>query len=164
MYLLDTDTLIYFLKGHDAVVRNFKACMNTPKAISVITYGELVYGCRRSERALENLARVRRLAELYPLADVTRAIMDSFAEMKAALSAAGTPVDDFDLVIGCTALTLNYAIVSNNVGHFEKIPGLKIVNWTLDAASPAQRAAVARRGLAGDALEAGAELAQGAKR
>ncbi len=131
MYLLDTDTLVYFLKGHDAVVRNFKACMNAPKAISVVTYGELVYGCHRSQRGVENLARVRRLAELYPLVDVTRAVMDSFAEMKAALSASGTPVDDFDLVIGCTAVTLNCAVVTNNARHFEKIPGLKVVNWTL---------------------------------
>ncbi len=44
MYLLDTDTLIYFLKGNEAVVENFKACMDAPKAVSVITYGELVYG------------------------------------------------------------------------------------------------------------------------
>ena len=134
MYLLDTDTLVYFLKGHDAVVRNFKARMNTPKAISVVTYGELVYGCRKSERTAENMARVRRLAELYPLVDVTRAVMDSFAEIKATLSAAGTSVDDFDLVIGCTALTLNYAVVTNNARHFEKIPGLRVVNWTLDVA------------------------------
>jgi tRNA(fMet)-specific endonuclease VapC len=135
MYLLDTDTLVYFLKGHDAVVRNFKARLNTPKAISVVTYGELVYGCRKSQRAAENLARVRRLAELYPLVDVTRAVMDSFAEIKAALSANGTTVDDFDLVIGCTALTLNYAVVTNNARHFEKIPGLRVVNWTLDVAT-----------------------------
>jgi tRNA(fMet)-specific endonuclease VapC len=133
MYLLDTDTLVYFLKGHDAVVRNFKAHLNTPKAISVVTYGELVYGCRKSQRAAENLARVRRLAELYPLMDVTRAVMDSFAEIKATLSVTGTTVDDFDLVIGCTALTLNYAVVTNNAKHFEKIPGLRVVNWTLDA-------------------------------
>jgi len=133
MYLLDTDTLVYFLKGHDSVVRNFKACMNAPKAISVVTYGELVYGCHRSQRAVGNLARVRRLAELYPLVDVTRAVMDSFAEMKATLSASGSPVDDFDLVIGCTALALNYAVVTNNARHFEKIPGLKVVNWTLDS-------------------------------
>lgn len=134
MYLLDTDTLIYFLKGHDAAVRSFTAHMNTPKAISVVTYGELIYGCRKSERAAENLARVRRLAELYPLIDVTRAVMDSFAEIKAALSAAGTPVDDFDLIIGCTALTLNYAVVTNNARHFEKIPGLRVVNWMLTPA------------------------------
>lgn len=134
MYLLDTDTLIFFLKGHDVVVRNFTACLKTPKAISVVTYGELVYGCHKSQRPMENLARVRRLAELYPLVDVTRAVMDSFAEIKSELSAGGTTIDDFDLLIGCTALTLNYTVVTNNTKHFDKIPGLRLVNWTLDSA------------------------------
>ena len=129
MYLLDTDTLIYFLKGDVTVVENFNAVLNTPKAISVITYGELVYGSRRSERMTENLARAHRLAELYPVIDVTRAVMDIFGETKASLSASGSTVDDFDLVIGCTALTLGYAVVSNNTKHYNKIPGLKVVNW-----------------------------------
>lgn len=129
MYLLDTDTLIYLLKGHGTVVEHFKACVDRPKAISVITYGELVFGCRKSERVAENLARVHRLAELYPIIEITRSVMDSFGEIKASLSADGTTVDDFDLLIGCTALTLNYAVVSNNTKHYRKIPGLRVVNW-----------------------------------
>jgi len=129
MYLLDTDTLVYFLKGNESVVDNFKACMDAPKAISVVTYGELIYGCRKSERAAENLAKVHRLAELYPIIDITRSVMDSFGEIKAQLSTAGTSVDDFDLLIGCTALALNYTVVTNNTKHYEKIPGLKVVNW-----------------------------------
>ena len=129
MYLLDTDTLIYFLKGNEAVVENFKACMDAPKAISVITYGELIYGCRKSERVTENLARVHRLAELYPLIDVGRSVMDSFGEIKAELSTTGSTVDDFDILIGCTALALNCTVVTNNTKHYENIPGLKVVNW-----------------------------------
>lgn len=130
MFLLDTDTLIYFLKGHEAVVENFKARSNKPKAISVITYGELVYGAHKSQRTAENLAKVRRLAELYPIIDVSRAIMDGFGEIKASLSSEGITVDDFDLQIGCTALSLNYTVVTNNQKHFQKIPGLKMENWT----------------------------------
>ncbi len=130
MYLLDTDTLIYFLKGNEAVVENFKASMNTPKALSVITYGELIYGCRKSERVAENLARVHHLADLYPIIDITRSVMDSFGEIKAQLSSAGTTVDDFNLLIGCTALALNYTVVTNNTKHYEKISGLNVVNWS----------------------------------
>ena len=129
MYLLDTDTLIYFLKGHETVVQKFKASANSPKAISIVTYGELVYGARKSERMPENLAKVYRLAELYPVIDITRAVMDSFGEIKASLSSSGITVDDFDLQIGCTALMLNYTVVSNNTRPFEKIPGLKLANW-----------------------------------
>jgi tRNA(fMet)-specific endonuclease VapC len=130
MYLLDTDTLIYFLKGNVRVVDNFKAHRALPKAFSVITYGELIYGCRKSRQIVENLARVRQLAEYYPIIDVTRSVMECFGEMKALLTQSGKPLDDFDLLIGCTALTMNYAIVTNNTKHYQKIPGLKVVNWS----------------------------------
>lgn len=129
MYLLDTDTLIYFLKGHASVVAHFKSSMNVPKAFSVVTYGELLYGCHKSQRMNENLAKVRRLAEIYPVVDVTRPVMECFGELKASLSSAGTGVDDFDLLIGCTALTMNYAVVTNNIKHYQKIPGVKVLNW-----------------------------------
>ncbi len=129
MYLLDTDTLIYFLKGHETVVQSFRTHANKSKAISVVTYGELVYGARKSERVPENMAKIHRLAELYPVIDITRSVMDSFGEIKALLSSSGTTVDDFDLQIGCTALMLNYTVVTNNIKHFKKIPGLKLANW-----------------------------------
>jgi len=129
VYLLDTDTLIYFLKGHEIVVQSFRTHANKPKAISVVTYGELVYGARKSDRVPENIAKIHRLAELYPVIDITRSVMDSFGEIKALLSSSGTTVDDFDLQIGCTALMLNYTVVTNNTKHFQKIPGLKLANW-----------------------------------
>jgi tRNA(fMet)-specific endonuclease VapC len=129
MYLLDTDTLIYFLKGNASVLAHFKANRNLPKAFSVVTYGELIYGCHKSQRMNENLAKVRHLAEIYPVIEVTRPVMECFGELKASLGSAGTSVDDFDLLIGCTALTMNYSMVTNNVKHYQKIPGLKVVNW-----------------------------------
>jgi len=129
MYLLDTDTLIYLLKGRARVVDNFRENIGQPKALSVITYGELVYGCRKSQHVVENLAKVRHLAESYPVIDITRPVMECFGEVKTHLEKSGTPVDDFDLLIGCTALTMNYAVVTNNVKHYQKIPGLKVVNW-----------------------------------
>jgi tRNA(fMet)-specific endonuclease VapC len=133
MYLLDTDTLIYFLKGHKTVVENFKRHALSPKALSVITYGELVYGAHKSQQTLSNLAKVRRLVELYPVFDISKPIMESFGEIKALLSTQGITVDDFDLQIGCTALTFNYTIVTNNQKHFQKIPNLRVENWTLRA-------------------------------
>lgn len=136
MYLLDTDTLIYFLKGNASVVDHFKRSRNTPKAISVVSYGELLYGCHKSQRMHENLAKVRHLAELYPVLEVTRPVMECFGELKASLSSAGTLVDDFDLLIGCTALTMNYSIVTNNIKHYQKIPGLNVINWASTSLMP----------------------------
>lgn len=129
MYLLDTDTLIYSLKGESNVMENFRNHAADPKAISVITYGELVFGAHGSQRVTENLAKVYRLKEIFPLIDISPAIMDTFGVLKADLRKSGTPVDDFDLFIGATALTIGYSVVTNNERHYKKIPGLTVINW-----------------------------------
>lgn len=130
MFLLDTDILIYALKGEPAVLDNFKLHAAEPKAVSVITYGELVFGAQASQRVTENLAKVYRLKEIFPLIDVTPAIMDIFGALKAELRRSGTPIDDFDLLIGATALTLGYCVVTNNERHYARISGLEVTNWS----------------------------------
>jgi len=130
MYLLDTDTLIFFLKGDERVVQRFRESSGSPKALSVVTYGELLYGAHKSSRTQQNLAKVYRLAEIYPVIHISRAVMECFGGMKAELGRNGISVDDFDLLIGCTALTLNYTVVTNTMKHFSRIPGLRVANWT----------------------------------
>ncbi len=131
MYLLDTDTIIYSLKGNQPVMDNFARHADAPKAISVITFGELIFGARRSQRVHENLAKVYRLKELLPVIDLTPAIMECFGELKAELQPQGRSVADLDLMIGATALTLGYCIITNNTRHFSLIPGLKTENWAV---------------------------------
>ena len=130
MYLLDSDILIHALRGHATVTERLREHRDEPKALSVLTYGELLYGARKSQRPAEHLAKVYRLAELFPLIPVTRAIVEGFAELKVTLESKGEPLDHVDLMIGVTALSLNYTVVTNNESHFRRIPGLRIENWT----------------------------------
>ena len=130
MYLLDIDTIIFALKAVPEVVRNFVSHAADPKALSVVTYGELVYGAIKSARSVENLAKVRRTVDLFPVIEVSRAVMDTFGSLKVDLEKKGKTVDDFDLVIASTALLLNYKLVTNNEKHFRHIPGLAVENWT----------------------------------
>ena len=130
MYLLDTDTLIYSLKGHQNVVDNLRIYADAPKAISVISYGELVFCAEKSEQIANNLAKVHRLREVFPVFELSCSIMDTFGNIKAEVERKGKTVDDFDLLIGATALTLGYCVVSNNEKHIKMISGLKMVNWT----------------------------------
>ena len=129
-YLIDTDIIIYSLKNHDQVVQNFRNFKESPKAISVITYGELVYGARKSANSEKNLAKVYRLAELFPIIDISPAIMEIFGELKASLEKSGKTIDDMDLLIASTAIVNNLILVTNNEKHFQRIPGLEMVNWT----------------------------------
>jgi tRNA(fMet)-specific endonuclease VapC len=130
MYLIDTDTLIYALKGDQQVLRRFQETAADPKALSVVTYGELLYGALRSRQQQENLSKVRRLREIFPIVETTCAVMETYAAIKADIEARGKPLDDFDLVIAATAISLGYRLVTNNVRHFRRITELKIENWT----------------------------------
>lgn len=130
MYLIDTDIFVYSLKGEPQVLEHFRRTASAPKALSVVSYGELLYGALKSRRRQENLARVRRLGELFPVIEVTGSIMETFASLKADLDARGKPLDDFDLVIAATAMALGYRLVSNNERHFRRVAGLHLENWT----------------------------------
>jgi tRNA(fMet)-specific endonuclease VapC len=133
MYLLDTDTIIYALKGDRHVTHHLEEKLAQPKALSVISYGELFFGAMKSSAPQANLAKVRRVAELFPVIEVSRAVMETFGSLKADLERRGRSVDDFDLVIASTALVLNYALVTNNERHYSHIPGLHVENWSRPA-------------------------------
>ncbi|ORC28818.1 VapC toxin family PIN domain ribonuclease [Marispirochaeta aestuarii] len=129
-YLIDTDILIYSIKGNEKVNEKFQIQKNEPKSLSVITYGELVFGAKKSSKIEKNLARVRRISELFPIIDVTPAIMETYGEYKALLSKTGIVIDDMNLLIASTAITHNLILVTNNVRHFRRIKELEIDNWS----------------------------------
>ncbi len=56
--------------------------------------------------------------------------MEAFGSLKAQLEQGGNRLDDFDLVIAATAITIGYRLVTNNEKHFSRIEGLEIENWS----------------------------------
>ena len=66
----------------------------------------------------------------YPLSDIDNVIIKTFSELKSNLQKAGTPADDFDLLIDSTAFTMNSTLITNNEKRFNRIKGLKIENWS----------------------------------
>ena len=94
MFLLDTDTLIYAFKGLPGVVDNIRIHADAPKALSVISYGELIYGAHKSTRVSANLARVHRLRDIFPVIETSSSILECFGSIKAGLSKKGITVDD----------------------------------------------------------------------
>jgi tRNA(fMet)-specific endonuclease VapC len=53
-----------------------------------------------------------------------------YAKEKARLRKQGTPVDDFDLLIGVTSIAHNLIMVTNNTDHFNRIKGIVLEDWT----------------------------------
>ncbi len=130
MYLLDSDTLVFLLRRNATVADNFKAHAADPMAMSVVSYGELLYGAMKSSHPVKNAAKVRRVVEILQVIDVSSAIMETFGTLKADLEQQGVRLDDFDLMIAATALHLSYTLVTNNTRHFARIADLAVENWS----------------------------------
>lgn len=131
MYLLDTDTVIYILKGDPVVTENLKRHLHDPMKISVVTYMELYYGAYKSQRITANAARVKALGQSIEMAPLNAAVAETFGMIKAALESGGNRLDDFDLAIAATALAYNLTVATNNTDHFSRIDGLRLENWTV---------------------------------
>lgn len=130
MYLLDTDTIIYSLKGNENIKENLERHLHDPLSISVITLMELYYGVYKSKKTDSNLARIRALENAFDIIPVGPESVEIFGLIKSKLEKKGKPLDDFDIILASVALTRNLILVTNNIKHFQRIEGLRLVNWT----------------------------------
>jgi tRNA(fMet)-specific endonuclease VapC len=128
-YLIDADILINSIKGNSRIHQRIAELAVIPKAISIITYGELIYGAKKSKQVEKNSSIIYRIAEIFPIIGISRAIMETFVELKVSLERKGQRLDEFDLIIAATALSLNYTLVTNNSTHFRRIKGIRLENW-----------------------------------
>lgn len=75
------------------------------------------------------MATALHIAELFPVIDIHRGIIEIFGELKAKLETSGSRIDDMDLLIASTAMYMNFSLVTNNKGHFGRIEDLPLENW-----------------------------------
>ena len=130
-YLLDTNICIFLLRGQYDIAKRLDEVGLENCYISEITEAELRYGAelgrrkglkQRTEQLQEFLASIHVL----PIGDA----IDLYASEKARLRLAGTPVDDdFDLLIGCTAIVNDMVMVTENFKHFKHFADIRLENW-----------------------------------
>ena len=130
MKLLDTDTCIGLLKGDDAVVASWRACMEQCALPSMVV-GELYYGAFKSSIRDKELERVDRFVDIFPEVKPSKRSMRRFGEIKASLERKGVRLADADIIIGSIAIEEGLALVTGNVRHYNRIEGLAIENWFL---------------------------------
>lgn len=97
--------------------------------ISEITLAELKFGVENSEKKEKNQKVLDNFLTGVKIVPIFHSL-DLYAKEKAQLRKAGTPVDDFDLLIGVTSITHNLTMVTNNTNHFKRIKGIALEDWT----------------------------------
>ena len=133
MFLLDTDIVIYSLKGHPAVKKNLEHNLHAALKISIVTLMELYYGAYKSQKVTSNLGKIKSIEDAVEIIPIGRESAEVFAMLKADLEKAGTPLDDFDLILAACALANDFVLVTNNMKHFERIEGLRLTNWAKES-------------------------------
>jgi len=133
MYLLDTDFLSNLLRRAPSTALVIKLASVPPEQqfTSSSTLGELVYGAYRlQERAGALLQRMdETLSPNLPILPFDASAARRYGEVRAELERRGTPMGDADLRIASIALTRDLTVVTANVRHFQKVPGLAVENW-----------------------------------
>ncbi|MBX2898564.1 MAG: type II toxin-antitoxin system VapC family toxin [Cyclobacteriaceae bacterium] len=127
-FLLDTNICIYFLKGQHNLDKKIEAVAVENCFISEITLAELKFGAENSEHKEKNRSIVNEFVNRFTIIPIFNSI-DVYAREKARLRREGTPLDDFDLLIGATAISNNLILVTRNVSDFERLGEIQIENW-----------------------------------
>jgi tRNA(fMet)-specific endonuclease VapC len=128
-FLLDTDSVSYALRGHGNVGERLRSHRPSEICISAITAAELRFGAERKASARLH-ALIDAFIEAVEVAAFDHAAALEFGRLGNILAERGTPIGEFDVLIAAHAVTLRCVLVSNNVRHFSKVPGLIVENWT----------------------------------
>jgi len=137
MHLLDTDTLTHLHAGQQNVVKQLMAVDDPDVGITIITKVELLRGridyLLKAEtgvellKAQELLFRTEELLNQLLVVPISQAASEQFDRLRA------TPklrkIGRADLLIASIALANRATLVTRNLRHFKKIPGIRVVNW-----------------------------------
>ena len=131
IHLLDTCICIDMIRRSiPNFVERFRNC---DLAISSITFAELEYGVHRSSNPQQNAAALRRFragAVVYPF-DAQAASV--YGRIRAELAFAGTPIGPLDTLIAAHAVALGAILITNNVGEFQRVQGLRVESGHFDS-------------------------------
>jgi len=129
-FLLDTDTCIYALKHNPAVLKRLLAQSREDIAVSVITEAELRTGAAKSTSGAKTLRLVENFLRPLSIVEFTSNDAASYAQVRAKLERAGTPIGPLDTLIAAQAAARKLVLVSNNESEFSRVVGLRLENWT----------------------------------
>lgn len=126
--MLDTDISSYIIRKRPAsLLERFQKNAGV-LCVSVVTAAELQFGAEKAGRpALKAL--VNEYLDRLPVLDWTQGIVADYARIRTALERAGKPIGNMDLLIAAHAVSEGSTLVTNNIRHFEHVPGLKFEVW-----------------------------------
>jgi tRNA(fMet)-specific endonuclease VapC len=128
--MLDTNIVIYTIKSRPQHVRDAFNRHAPQLCISTVTLGELVYGAEKSQQPERNLAVVAGMAARLEVLSFDTSGAMHFGQIRAELARSGRPIGPYDMMIAGHARSRGLVLVTNNTAEFERVPGLRLENWS----------------------------------
>lgn len=131
-YILDTNAVSALMKGSAAMVDRLAAIEPAAVAVPQPVLAEIAFGIERlpqSKRRSALESRFDLLSAELPRAEWTDTVSRAYGRIKATLERRGSRIEDFDAAIAAHALALDATLVTANVDHMTRIPGLRVEDW-----------------------------------
>jgi len=129
MFMLDTNTLIYFFKGMGEVEENLFS--HSPRDIfipSIVIY-ELQVGIAKSNNPQKREKQLATLLEQVTVLKFGEREAKASAGIRADLETKGTPIGPIDILIAGSAKAHNLTLVTHNTKEFMRVEGLALKDW-----------------------------------
>src|SRR3989344_4150404 len=125
MYCLDTNIIVAFLRGDDAIAEKIAG---SQICITWLTVCELYRGIFLSKQAVANKAQLERFLEVVEILNFSQAACELYGTLYKTLKNTGLPTQDMDLLISALCMANNKMIVTRNIKDFKNIPNLKVIS------------------------------------
>lgn len=131
-YVLDTNAVSALMKGVPAVVDRLAASSPADVGIPQPVVAEIAYGIGRLPRSKRRRTLQGRFdlvcSELQRI-EWTDAVSHAYGRIKAVLERRGARIEDYDAAIAAHALASGATLVTSNIDHMSRVPGLRVEDW-----------------------------------
>ena len=133
-YLLDTNTCIHYINGRSQnVIERMNALEENEAVLCSVVVAELIFGAKRSQHPVKTLLKQRRFIILFRSLPFDDTCAETYADIRADLTAKGTPIGANDLMIAAIARTHNLILVTHNTREFGRVADLQLEDWEEEA-------------------------------
>lgn len=128
-YMLDTNTVSFFIKGHPVVVQNVVGVAMASLCISSITEAELQFGLAKRPEAKRLHEVVREFLIRVDVLPWDSDVAKRYGSVRVDMERYGRLLGPLDLLIATHALAVGFVLVTND-RSFSRVIGLEVEDWT----------------------------------
>jgi len=131
MTCLDTDFIIDLLRRKSDAERKLEELTSDGDRLTTtaLNASELFKGAYNCSKPVQEAKNVRHLLDTLDILEFSIAASETFGKLSIDLKRNGTEIGDFDLLIASIALTHGETLLTRNVRHFSRVPGLAVESY-----------------------------------